>query len=268
MKTQDFFAINPVFRAEEFGKFLVNKDSDNIRTRDSMLAHYVNAGRLIRVRRGLYAVVSPGQTAESVQPDPFLLTSRMTPDAVLAYHTALEFHGKAYSVFREFTYLTHTTTRSAEFRGNTFRGVAFPKSLLKNNHESFGVDTAERAGLDTRVASLDRTLVDVLDRPALSGGWEEIWRSLESVEYFNLDDVVEYALLLDNATTIAKVGFYLEQHAEPLMVEDSYLEQLRAHSPCKPHYMDRSIREPGRLLESWNLIVPDRILNRSWEEVR
>jgi hypothetical protein len=45
-------------------------------------------------------------------------------------------------------------------------------------------------------------LVDVLDRPDLSGGWEEIWRSLETIEYFDLDEIVAYARLLDNATTI------------------------------------------------------------------
>jgi hypothetical protein len=49
--------------------------------------------------------------------------------------------------------------------------------------------------MELRVAGLERTLVDVLDRPDLSGSWEEIWRSLESVEFFDLDKVVEYALL-------------------------------------------------------------------------
>ena len=77
-----------------------------------------------------------------MQPDPFLLASKMTPDAVLAYHTALEFHGRAYSAFQEFTYLTRTATRPAEFRGNTFRPAAFPKSLLEKNQENFGVEAA------------------------------------------------------------------------------------------------------------------------------
>ena len=72
-------------------------------------------------------------------------------------------------------------------------------------------------------------MVDVLNRPDLSGGWEEIWRSLESVEFFDFDKVVEYALLLGNATTAAKVGLFLEQHREPLMVEEKHLY----HEPRK-----------------------------------
>ena len=39
------------------------------------------------------------------------------------------------------------------------------------------------------------------------------------VEYYHLDKVVEYVELLDNATTAAKVGFFLDQHREQLMVD-------------------------------------------------
>jgi len=41
---------------------------------------------------------------------------------------------------------------------------------------TFAVSIAERSGQSLRVATLERTLVDVLDRPELSGSWEEIWR--------------------------------------------------------------------------------------------
>lgn len=267
MKAQEFLSRYPVFRAEEFGKCLSAGSQESVRSRDSLLAHYVKTGRLLRVRRGLYTVVPPGQKPETVQPDPFLLASRMVADAVLAYHTAIEFYGRAYSTFHDFTYLTHAASRPAEFRGNSFRGVAFPRHLLQKHQEDYEVQTAERSGLDVRVTSLERALVDVLDRPAISGGWEEIWRSLESVEYFDIDRITEYALLLGNATTIAKVGFYLEQHSEQLMLDDSSLSRLRAHVPKTPRYLDRSVRQPARLLESWNLIVPESLLRRTWEEV-
>ncbi len=94
------------------------------------------------------------------------------------------------------------------FRFHVFRGVSFPQPLCRAEKIDFGVTTVDRDGLEVRVTSLERTLLDVLDQPALSGSWEEIWRSLEAIEFFDLDKVVEYALLLGNATTIAKVGFY------------------------------------------------------------
>ena len=51
------------------------------------------------------------------------------------------------------------------------------------------------------------------------------------MEFFNLDEVVAHALLLDNATTAARVGFFLDQHRETLMVEDHH---LRALEQCRP----------------------------------
>ncbi len=106
--------------------------------------------------------------------------------------------------------------------------------------------------------------MDVLDRPDLSGSWEEIWRSLESIEFFDLDKVVEYAILLGNATTGAKVGFFLEQHRELLMVEYRHLKLLNDMRPRQPHYLDRAKRKSGRLVSEWNLVVPREVFERSW----
>ncbi|HGG60767.1 MAG TPA: hypothetical protein ENK26_12775 [Gammaproteobacteria bacterium] len=107
----------------------------------------------------------------------------------------------------------------------------------------------------------------MLARPDLGGGWEEVWRSLEGVEYFDLEQVIDYALLLKSATTAAKVGFFLEQHRDALMVEETHLDKLRKHAPKLPCYLERSRRESGKLAASWNLIVPPAVLERAWEEV-
>ena len=129
------------------------------------------------------------------------------------------------------------------------------------------MSTLERAGMSLRVTSLERTLVDVLDRPRLAGGWEEVYRSLESVEFFDLDKIVEYVLLLGNATTASKVGFYLDQHREALMVEESHLTALRNQRPKQSHYVDRRRGRDGRLVTEWNLVVPTELVERSWAEV-
>jgi predicted transcriptional regulator of viral defense system len=106
--------------------------------------------------------------------------------------------------------------------------------------------------------------VDLLDRPVFGGGWEEIWRSLESVEFFDIDTMIDYTRLLGNATIAAKVGFYLEQHQKELMVQDKHLNRLQEHCPKQPTYMSRNVS--GRLVKKWNLVVSEQILDRSWEE--
>jgi predicted transcriptional regulator of viral defense system len=111
------------------------------------------------------------------------------------------------------------------------------------------------------VTTLERTIVDVLDRPDLSGGLEEVWRSLESVSYFDLELVIEYALALKNATTAAKTSFYLEQHKDTPMVGARLLDRLHAHKSKSLHYMSHNTR----LVSEWNLIVPTEVLDKVWD---
>ena len=114
-------------------------------------------------------------------------------------------------------------------------------------------------------ALLERALVDVFHAPDKGGGWEEIWRSPVSVEFFDLDAVIDYTRKLGSAITAARVGFFLEQNREPLMVEDAHLDRLRKLGPKAPRYFDPK-RVPGRLVAAWNLVVPERIIFRAWRE--
>ena len=265
MTLPTYFSQTPLFTTEELASFLAERGSLNVSTRKTLIAHHERQGRLFRLRRGLYLVVPPGVAPEAVPVDPYLVASKLSPDSVLAYHTALAFHGKAYSLHSRFDYLTRTAARPFRFRSYEWRPVLFPKKLRSGGQELFDVQTMDRAGVDVRVTSLERTLVDVLDRPELGGSWEEAWRSLEAVEFFDLDRVAEYALLLGNRTTISKVGFFLEQHRDALMVEESHLRPLRERRPKEPHYIG-SRTEPSRLVPGWNIIVPERVLERAWEE--
>lgn len=239
----------------------------NKRTQASLLRYHQRAGHLVRVRRGLYFVVPLGLTPETSPVDIFLLAGKVATDAILAYHTALEFHGRAYSSFKQIYYVSSMQQRPWSFGGYTFHRIAPPVALARKHRIDTGVKLVSHSGEHIRVATLERTLVDVLDRPDLAGGWEELWRSLESVEFFDLDAVVEYAIRLANSTTAAKVGFFLEQHRETLMVQDSHLSALRRRRPVQPHYIARRSQEPSVLIRDWHLLIPRSLLNRTWQEV-
>ncbi len=49
------------------------------------------------------------------------------------------------------------------------------------------------------------------------------------------------------------------------MVPQSYLNALRERGPRSPVYFDPA-RRPGRFLAAWNLVIPQDVLDRSWEE--
>jgi predicted transcriptional regulator of viral defense system len=266
MKPSEFFAQHAVFSAAEFAE----AHQRAAPSRDSALAYHEKHGHLLRVRRGIYVTVPAGTAPNRVAVDSYALAGKLTPDVVLAYHTALAYFGKAYSVHHRFEYLTATAARPFRFRDMEFRPVQFPKALREAGQTLWGVKTVERSGVDLRVTSLERSFVDVLDRPDLSGGWEESWRSVASVEFFDLDRVVEYTVLLGSATIAAKVGLFLSQHREKLMVEESHLAQLRKRKPRAPHYLEPARRgetRDGKFISEWNLIVPRGLAERTWEEV-
>jgi predicted transcriptional regulator of viral defense system len=271
MKLDAFFANQPLFTSAEFSRFLNAHGTPNPFTQRSLLAYHRQQGRILLLRRGLYAVVPPGVSREEAPVDPYLLASRLAPEAVLAYHTALEVHGRNYSVFHTLYYLAHRSLTPFVFRNDRFQAVRFPVALARAGKSLFGVIQTDRQGLRLRVTSLERTLVDALDRPDLAGGGEEVFRSLESVEYFDLDTVLRYVKLLGNATTAAKVGFFLEQHRETLMVKDSHLNALQKLRPKEAHYFERprphARRREARLVARWNLVVPDALLHRTVTEV-
>lgn len=235
--------------------------------RKASLDYHRKRGHILPIRRGVYWVVAPDSEPESCPVDPFLIAGHITPGAIIAYHSALELHGRAYSSFNEVQFLTDRKVRPFEFRGIRYRPVNTPPALRRADRQDFGIEALDRAGTPLKITGLERTLVDALDRPELCGGWEEVWRSLDMIEYLDLQAVCRYAQVLENATTAAKVGWYLEVNRNSLMVDNRTLEKLQSLSPASPHYLDRRSNEPGRYLARWNLVAPVSVAERSWEEL-
>jgi predicted transcriptional regulator of viral defense system len=259
-----FFAAHPVFSHAEFVEAHTARGRSE-RTSNSLLRWYLGTGRLLRIRRGLYATVSVGMDAAAFSADPYLIAAKSRDDAVISYHTALSFHGKAYSVWRRYQCLTAERARPFTYGAQEFVSLQAPSQIRALPDFGGGVIRCAHAGDEVRVTTLERTLADVFHAPEHGGGWEEIWRSLEMVEFFDLRAVVDCTLRLRSDVTAARVGFFLEQHREQLMVEDAHLEPLLQHAPRQPRYLGPQ-RTSGRLISRWNLVVPESVLQRRWED--
>lgn len=263
MNMEVFLSQNQIFTIDAVRVALgVKRDNSTL---DNLLGYHLSRGHIIRIRRGLYYTIPKGADPKTYPIDPYLIASKMTPDSTLAYHTSLGFHGKLHFLRTDFIYVTHTKLKPPFiFKKNVFRGVSVPKGVLTN--PDIGVEIIEYQGSKIRVTTLERTFVDILDRPALIDNWEGIWRSLESIEYLNLQQVLEYVKFLDNATTSARVAFFLDQHREMLGISEKDLVKFDPLMPNTPHYLDRHSKESNQLIARWNLIVPKSLLLRTWEE--
>lgn len=254
MKAAEFLYTHRVFTRQEFERALLSGGEKTSATLTKHLQLWRRSGRLHTVRRGVYVRLEPGQTPADAPVDALTLASRMAPDAVLAYHTALEAHGVAQSAFERLFFTTWTKARPMRFQGREYVPVR-PRSGVRDAKEGW-VSQVERAGIELRVTTVERTVVDVLDRPDLAGGVEEVWRSLAAIEALDFDELVRYWELIARPLLTARLGFALEANGERWLTPPKLLAKLEAHRPRGPVYLDR--RRPGRLVTRWNLVVsPD-----------
>ena len=252
MKPETFLAYHSLFTREELAAALEGRRPATL---DAHLARWQRQGRIERVKNGLFVRRDPENVAAgSLLPDFVALASRMAADAAVAYHTALEAHGCAQSLFDRLTFVTWTRTKSVEFMGRRLAAVRPRAPLLERKGGEAWIETLDRAGLEVRVTSLERTAVDVLDRPSLSGGIEEVWRSLAGLPAVDPGALLDYIRVLENRTLAARAGYFLETQGEGLAVPGSVIDELQVLRPNHPVHLDRALG--GRLNSRWNLIVP------------
>lgn len=265
MQLDHFLATHPVFRLAEFRQACcVHLSEGTVQTK---LKRLKQAGRLRQLAAGVYAVVPAGQNLGFFAPDRLLTASRLMPDSVLAYHSAFEALGFANQVFTQVTYLTaHSHRVRRRFFGSEFVALA-PPTRLGSVWDQIGVDTGERSGLVVRLTGRERTLVDCLDRPSYSGGFEELLACATEIPSLDIDLVQSYLAARQSPTLYARLGFLLERFAEQWFVENAQLVELEAHLPKAPAYLLR--REPGNvLIRRWNLLVPPYLLQTEESPLR
>lgn len=267
MDLTTFFEQHPVFTRNECRQFLLAMGATNPHSLNKYIKYHVKKQHILRLRQGLFAVIPAAwrHNSKAFTVDPYLLAGRILDDAVIAYHSALSCHGIAPRLNNQYLYLSQATTRKFTFDGLEFICLPFAKALTAQAAINVEVKIIKRQGLPIKVTSLERTIVDMLDRPLYSGGWEAIWHAASRITSLNLDNLVKYATLLNSSTIIAKLGLFLEQHQEHFRVPEAILAYLEANKPNGNHYLERSKRETGKCLQRWNLVVPHYILQRAWQ---
>lgn len=249
-----FFRTHPVFTLEQFRREVGGRAT--AATTRTLVKYHLGRGTLRAVEKGVYAVVPPGLDAKKFVPDRFLVVAALRQDAALAYHSALELLGHAHSTYRDAFYFTGRRRRDLRLGEGRLRAVLHPKPLRDRGEEGYGVEVRERAGVKLRVTGPERTLVDCLAVPRYAGGAEEALQSLRGIPALSLDRLAGYLERLGQRRLFAAVGAFLEQEAPRLFVPALFLDRLAKERPASPAYLVRGGRG-GRLLQRWNLVVPE-----------
>jgi predicted transcriptional regulator of viral defense system len=89
----------------------------------------------------------------------------------------------------------------------------------------------------------------------LSGGLEEVSRSLAALPYVDASNVLAYLRELRSPTAVARTGWFLEQHASEWYVSEDALTEMQSMLGKGPYYLSRD-NEAGRWVPSWRLYLP------------
>jgi len=232
------------------------------------LAHrLVKKGWLERLRPGLFQLVPASRGREGV-PD----TNPLAAGAVLvspyffSFGTACTHHGLTEQRFSE-VYLACQERRQAErIRGIRYVFVHVPERRF------FGFAEACVLGAPVQMATLERALLDAIDRPRRSGGIGEVSRiAMRAGPRVSWNILVDLAHRWGSSALVQRLGYLLELHNAPApesaMVE--FFSVIRPHS--KIHLASRRRwGTAGKLASPWNVVVnvPREVLSPDGESGR
>jgi predicted transcriptional regulator of viral defense system len=241
-----FAQSSPLFTLEELGHRYGKKGPS--RSVRNMLYRLKRQGRVRQVTKGVYA----GALA-TTSVNRYSVPSKLRKDAVVAFHSALEFHGVANQLFQTVYYLSVRPRRDVAFEGVTHHCVAPPRQLMRAHRLDFQVELSRDK---VRVTARERSIVDCLAFLEYSGGVDELDRSLAVFPSFDFDVALEYLRLLRMPWLYARLGFLLDRHAEKLFFKGKSRDAFLRRLPRGVAYLDR--KRPGnRWIPTWNLMVPE-----------
>jgi predicted transcriptional regulator of viral defense system len=247
--TRGYLERTPVFTTAEFREAL--GPGANVSTVNNRLHQAYGAGYVERVTRGVY--VSQVGLLGDRAPDPFVVASKLSPDAVLALHSALEAFGVAHSPFRRVTYFTTKKATRLKYRGYEF--VGFTTGSQAHGAPDAFVDRVRRGQDLVKVTTRERTLVDCLDRLRWSGGVEEVLRSVGGL-VFNVDKVLAYLDVVGSPGVTARVAWVLSAAPELWRLTDEDRAALRSRLKRGPYFFGQR-EQATRFVPEWSLYVPD-----------
>jgi predicted transcriptional regulator of viral defense system len=220
-------------------------------TRDA-LERLVDKGWLQRIEKGKYLIVPLEAGPDRVwTEDALVIAGHLVSPSLVAYWSAMRYWGFSDQVPRV-TYV-QTPVRK-ENRTPLVQGMRFRIVRVKED-KFFGGHTARVRESPVHVTDPEKTFIDCLDRPDLSGGVAEAARALREEE-IDWKRATEYLRRFRSGAVVKRLGFLVESmeltHPPDTGIVDQWRHLLTAGiSPLDPS----SPRKAHRIATRWRIGV-------------
>ncbi len=219
---------------------------------DKIITPLIKAGKVERIRRGLYTAIDP--ITNKPVADPVIVASKIRTPYYLGYHTALTLYGSAYST-RTQTYICIPPEK--RFREFTYNGNTYTPIYTQDTKTN--IQTINHRGHKIKVCGKERLLVELVENPQHVGGWEQALKSLETlggVEH----EKIPYMLEKKNTQSLTrKTGYILEllkQHSiYHRHLPEQVTHRIQTMIQGQPEYLEKN--QPGPLNKKWMLYIPE-----------
>lgn len=215
------------------------------------LSRWVGQGWLRRVGRGIY-VPAPLDSLESdhVLADPWVLVPALYAPAYIGGWTAAEHLDLTEQLFRDIVVMTAQPVRDMH---QVRHGARFTLHHIQEG-KIFGTKPVWRGNSKVLVSDVHRTIIDMLDNPALGGGIQHAADCLRAYLKHtdrNDDTLIEYAKRLGNGAIFKRLGFLSEKQPEALRLAEASRPRLTKGNAK----LDPALK-CNRLISKWRLWVP------------
>jgi len=220
-------------------------------TRDA-LVRLVDKGWLQRIEKGKYLIVPLEAGPDRVwAEDALVIAAHLVSPSLVAYWSALRYWNFTDQVPRV-TYVQ--TPARKENRTPLVQGMRFRIVRVKEER-FFGGRTAQIGGSPVQVTDPEKTFIDCLDRPDLSGGVAEVARALREEE-IDWKRLTEYLRRFRSGAVVKRLGFLVESIGLSHPPEPRTLDQWQDLLTAGINLLDPSSpREAHRIATRWRMGV-------------
>lgn len=190
---------------------------------DNVLSRLVAKGWLERLEQGLYMVIplEAGPTDRAWTEDALAVGTFIAPDGAASYWSAIRHWGWTTQLPQVVTF---QTTRKRFNPRPIILGISY-RFIRVNSSRLFGVTETWQGQLKLRVTDQERTMLDAMDRPDLSGGIAEVAAATTAAWHeLDLGRLTEYIRQFGGGTVPKRLGYL----AESLGLEPSRSRHLRS----------------------------------------
>jgi predicted transcriptional regulator of viral defense system len=215
------------------------------------LARWREQGWLSRVGTGAYVPASIDTLgSERVLDDAWVLVPALFSPAYIAGRTAAEHWDLTEQIFKDIVVITGQVIRK---KHQTRQGFEFTLKHLRAD-KIFGTKPVRRHHTKVPISDVHRTIIDMLDDPALGGGIQHVADCLTS--YLSRPDrddrkLIEYGEHLGNGAVFKRLGFLAERRPDGAKLVESCRDRLTTGNAN----LDPAL-ESKRLVTRWRLLIP------------